>query len=371
MILKNGTVLNEHFDFVNEDLMLDGSIISKSSSDGEVTDCTGCYIVPGLIDIHTHGAMGFDNMDTSFSAVDTISEFMAKNGVTTYLPTLITQSRENMKKSAANIGAAEKRGVCGAKIGGIYMEGPYFSVKHKGAQNEEYLRKPSVTEFDEINAASGNLIKIIAIAPELEGAAEFIREKRGRVKISIGHTDADYETAKSAIDCGVTGITHIFNGMRGFHHREPNVIGAAVDSGVLCECICDGFHISPTGIRFLYKAVGGDRMVLISDSLRAAGMADGEYELGGQKFFVSDGRAKLSDGTIAGSTARLSECVKKAVEFGLPINTAFKAATLNPAKAAGLDAEIGSIKIGKKADLLILNKDLSIKSVIINGRTVL
>lgn len=366
MILKNGTVLNDNFIFEKKDLFIENSIISKEAT-GEVIDCTGKFIIPGLIDIHTHGVAGFDNMDCSFSAINTIAHYMARHGVTTFLPTIITNSIDKMSKAAENIKKAREKGVNGANIGGIYMEGPYFSKKYKGAQNEKYLKNPDTEEFDKINEISGNLIKVISLAPELDGAIDFIDREKDNVKIAIGHTDAGYETAINAIKHGATDITHIFNAMRGFHHREPNVVGAGVDTDVFCECICDGFHLSKTTINMLYKAVGSDRLVLISDSLRATGMADGEYELGGQKFTVVNGQAKLPDGTIAGSTARLMDCVKKAIEFGIKKEDAIKMATLNPAKAAGIDHITGSIKEGKRADLLIVDDKLNIRNVIVNG----
>ena len=370
MIFKNGLVLDKDFKFVNKDIGIkDGMICAADSTDADtVTDCEGCYVLPGLIDIHTHGAVGYDNMDAVPEAHEAISRFMAQNGVTTYLPTIMTHNKETLMKAAKNIREAAQKGTGGANIGGIYMEGPYFSVKYKGAQNEEYIRLPDVGEFEEINAASGGLIKIAALAPELDGAMEFIDAERGSVKISIGHTDADYETAMEAIAHGASGITHIFNAMRGFHHRMPNVIGAAMESDVMCECICDGFHLSRVTVRMLYKTVGAKRMVLISDSLRAAGMADGEYELAGQKFFVKDGKARLEDGTIAGSTEKLFDSVKNAVDFGIPIEEAVMMASANPARAAGIYDICGSIEEGKRADIIIADKELCIKNVIVNGR---
>ncbi len=368
MILKNGFVLGDDFKFNKRDVYFDGEHFSDVPS-GDTFDASDCCIVPGLIDIHTHGAAGFDTMDATYDTVNTISCFMAKNGVTAFLPTLITQSRESMKKAAENVYNAKTKGVQGASIPGIYMEGPYFSEKYKGAQNDLHLRYADNTEFEEINQASGNLIKIISLAPELPGSIEFIKRVKSSVKTAIGHTDADYATAKTAIDCGASVITHTFNAMRPFHHRMPNVIGAAFDSSdVMCECICDGFHLSKSAVMLIYKMVGADRIVFISDSLRATGMASGTYDLGGQQFTVKDGKALLPDGTIAGSTAKLFDCVKVAISMGMPCEDAFKAASINPAKAAGIDDLYGSIKSGKRADLLILNKDLSLKSVICGGK---
>lgn len=240
-----------------------------------------------------------------------IAGFMAKNGVTTFLPTIMTQSKKALSDAAANIADVRKNGTGGAKIGGIYMEGPYFSVKYKGAQNEEFIRDPDVAEFDEINACSGGLIRIVSIAPERAGSEKFIKKVSDKCRVSIGHTDADYDTAARAIELGASNLTHTYNAMRGLHHRSPNAIGAAIDSGITCECISDGMHVHPAMVRLLYNSVGRERLVLVSDSLRATGMPDGEYELGGQMTYVKDAMATLADGTIAGSTATLFGCVKK------------------------------------------------------------
>ncbi|MDD6214567.1 MAG: N-acetylglucosamine-6-phosphate deacetylase [Firmicutes bacterium] len=367
MLFKNVTVLGEDFKFRKDNVAVENGCFCKISQSGVEMDCSGMLMLPGLVDIHTHGAAGYDNMDFGFEAIDMISRFIGENGVTTYLPTLITQSHENMRAAAENIANAQKRGVRGAKIGGIYMEGPYFSVKYKGAQNEEYIRDPDAEEFFDIDAACGNIIRIISIAPERNGAPEFLQTVSGKVKVAIGHTDSDYDTAVNAIRLGASHMTHTYNAMRGLHHRSPNAICAAIDSNVTCECICDGIHIHPAMIRLLYKAVGRERLVLISDSLRATGMPDGEYDLGGQRTILKNGRATLPDGTIAGSTATLLYCVKKAVEIGLPIEDAVRAASYNPSKAAGIADVAGVIAEGRDADFILTDSELNLKYVYING----
>ncbi len=371
MRLKNGIVLDDDFKFRKYDLCYENGVICDDSTGDADIDCSECYVVPGLIDIHIHGAMGFDNMDLSYEAINTISYFLAKNGVTTFLPTLITQSRKNMTAAAVNIKNAKERGVSGADIAGIYMEGPYFSPLHKGAHDEKYLRNPSCEEFEDIFRQCGRLVKIIGIAPELDGAMDFIVAEKDRVRISIGHTDSDYDTAIKAVAAGASQMIHTFNAMRPFLHREPNAVGAAFDSGIFCECISDGFHLSPTAVRLLYKAVGADKLILITDAIRAAGMADGKYELGGLPVTVTDGKAYAQSGSIAGGTSTLLKCVKKAAEFGIPLENAFMAATKNPAIAIGNFNDRGSIIRGKRADLLVLNKDLTIKNVILNGKSLL
>ncbi len=366
MLFRNVKYFDSDFVLQNGDICVEDGRFSLSAT-GEVIDCSGLMMFPGLIDIHTHGALGFDNMDPTPLAIHKIAGFMAQNGVTAYLPTLITQSRDNMCAAARNIAAVKKDGSGGAKIAGIYMEGPYFSEKYKGAQNAEFLRDPDIDEFCEINAASGGLIRIISLAPERAGSAEFIEKVSKVCKVAIGHTDSDYETAKQAIALGAHHLTHTFNAMRGLHHRSPNAIGAAWESTATCECICDGMHVHPAAVRILFNTVGADRVVLVSDSLRAAGMPDGEYELGGQITYVKNSEARLKDGTIAGSTATLFGCVKKAVEFGISLSNAVRSASYVPACAAGIDNEYGVIKPGRAADFLLVNDRLELVSVYIDG----
>lgn len=367
MLLKNGIVLDDDFTFRMHDVGIADGKISSVSDESNSVDCTDCYIVPGLIDVHTHGAMGFDSMDASYEATDTISRYHARTGVTTYMPTLLTESKEALIAALRNIKASKDKGVHGADIAGINMEGPYFSEKKKGAHDERYLRDPSISEFEDFYEAAGGLLKMIGVAPELNGATDFIRTEKDRVKIAIGHTDADYDTAMKAIDAGAVQMIHTFNAMRPFLHREPNAVGAAFDSDIFCEAISDGFHLAASTVRLLYKAVGKDRLVLITDAICAAGMPDGKYNLGGLVMNVKGGKAYVESGAIAGGTSTLLHCVKTANEFGVPLEESFMAATKNPALAIDVFDDRGSITEGKRADLLILNKDLTLKTVIING----
>ncbi len=369
MLLKNGSVLCDNFEFRKLDIAIKDNLISFDvNGQTEEIDCTDCLVVPGLIDVHTHGALGYEATDNSPFAIREISRFMAENGVTSYLPTFATASHNCLIDAAKNIKEVCKNGTGGATIAGIHMEGPYFSEKFKGAQDPENLRLPSLREFDEINEASGNIVKLISVAPELEGAIDFIKAKKDSVRIAIGHTDSDYETAIEAIKCGASQLTHSFNGMRGFHHRNPNAVGAALDSKIFCECICDGFHLAPATIRLIYNLVGSDNMVMISDSISPTGLPDGETTSGGLTVYIKNGKARLKDGTIAGSTSNLLEGVKNVIKFGIKPEHAFKAATINPAKAVKIDNITGSISEGKRADLIILDKEFNLKKVIINGK---
>lgn len=369
MILKNARVLNKEFEFKNESVCIhDRYIAYMPSGTEEEIDCTGLTAVPGLVDIHTHGCMNYETIDDDPEGIYKMSKFMSDNGVTTFIPTLNTSSNETMHKCIGYIYKAKSNIEETADIGGVYLEGPYLSSKYKGAQNEQFLRDCSIEEFDEFYEKYGNFLRVIAVAPERKGAMEFIKTVKDRITVAMGHTDADYECAKEAIKCGATDLTHTFNAMRPLKHREPNAIGAAVDSDIFCECICDGFHVHPAVVRILYSAVTAKRMVLISDSIRPAGCPDGEYKSGGLDITVRNKTARLKDGTIAGSTATLMSCVKKAMEFGIPENDAFRMATINPAKAVRLDAHIGSIEAGKDADILLLDDNHNIVKKIIKGK---
>jgi len=373
VIIKNAKVLTGDFKFRETDVEIDyGKFVSLNPLiDCEYIDADGKFMVPGLIDIHTHGAVGYDNSDTDEKAISAIAEFMIKNGTTSYAPTLMTISSEDILTVCDNVKNYISAGERYAKIAGIHMEGPFFASEYKGAQNEAYIRNPDINEMHTIQKHSGNLVKLISLAPEKNGAYEFIEEFGEKLVISIGHSGADYDVAKAAIEKGVRHMTHTFNAMKPLKHREPNALGAAFESDITCECICDGLHIHPSVIRMLYKILGEDRLVLISDSIRAAGMDDGEYTLGGLNVIVKDKKATLTDGTIAGSTSTLLSCVKKAIEFGIPSEIAFKSASLNPARVMGVDKYTGSIEVGKAADFLLLDKNYNLCAVYKDGKKII
>ena len=370
-IYKNATVLTENFEFKKTDIETVNDVIRNvgcvSQVDAEIIDCNGKYIVPGLVDIHTHGCVGYDSADcTEIEEMRLMRNYYAQNGVTTYLATIATSSVSDTEKAISFLTDAQND-LYGANIGGIHLEGPYFSYSKKGAQNPDFLRMPDINEFEKLNSLSKQNIKLVSVAPELDNAFDFINHVSEKSTVSIGHTEADYECADKAIDCGASVMTHTFNGMLPLHHRNPGAVGAALDRGIFCEFICDGFHINEAVIRIAYKILGDDRMLFISDSLRAAGMQDGKYSLAGLTFIVDGGKARLEYGTIAGSTCTLFDCVKNAISFGIPAESAFKMASLTPAKACKIDNLCGSISVGKRADLLILDSEFNIEKIIIRG----
>lgn len=372
MILKNAEVFNGDFEKIRADVKIDGEKISKignfSSEDG--LDLTGLVVMPGLIDMHIHGCGGADTGDATPEALETMSQTLVKNGVTSFCPASMTLSFEELTKIFANIDAMKDK-VGGAYIHGANMEGPYIAMSKKGAQNPLYVRNPDKEEFKKLYEDCNGAIRVVDIAPECDGGDEFIKEIQPICPVSIAHTDAGYDEAVHAIELGVRHITHLFNAQSGLHHRKPGVVGAAFDvgraNGVRAELICDGFHIHPATLRIAFREMGEDGTVIISDSMKAAGCPDGDYDLGGQPVYVRDGKALLADGTIAASTSNVYKELKNVISFGIPEKQAVKSATINPAKAIRVDDKTGSIEEGKLADILVVDKDYNIKLVIVKG----
>ena len=372
MILKNAEVFNGDFEKIRADVKIDGEKISKignfSSEDG--LDLTGLVVMPGLIDMHIHGCGGADTGDATPEALETMSQTLVKNGVTSFCPASMTLSFEELTKIFANIDAMKDK-VGGAYIHGANMEGPYIAMSKKGAQNPLYVRNPDKEEFKKLYEGCNGAIRVVDIAPECDGGDEFIKEIQPICPVSIAHTDAGYDDAVHAIELGVRHITHLFNAQSGLHHRKPGVVGAAFDvgraNGVRAELICDGFHIHPATLRIAFREMGEDGTVIISDSMKAAGCPDGDYDLGGQPVYVRDGKALLADGTIAASTSNVYKELKNVISFGIPEKQAVKSATINPAKAIRVDDKTGSIEEGKLADILVVDKDYNIKLVIVKG----
>lgn len=348
-VFKNLTVSGQLTDITAEN----GKISSIGRVNEPGIDFHGMKAYPGLIDIHTHGIGGMDTMDADY---DLMAQLQAKNGTTTFYPTTMTASHENLVKVLT-----APLPKTGARIEGFHFEGPYINVKYKGAQNAGYARMPDINEFSGFDK-----ISLMTLAPETEGAIDYI--KNSDAVICLGHTDADYDTAMEAARAGAKCLTHTFNAMPPLHHRKPSLIGAASDSDMYVQVICDGKHIHPAVIRILYKLFGPDRMVLISDSMRATKLTNGEYEFGGLTITVKDKTARTQDGALAGSTSTLFECVKCAVKFGISEKDAFKMASETPARLMGLDR--GIIKQGFDCDLIVLNDKNDIDTVIINGEVI-
>lgn len=373
MILKNATVFNGDFEKVRADVAIEGERISKIGdlSGEEELDLTDMTVMPGLIDIHIHGCGGADAGDATPEALETMSQTLVKNGITSFCPASMTLSFEELTKIFANIDEMKNK-VGGAYIHGANMEGPYIAMSKKGAQNPLYVRNPDKEEFKRLFDGCNGSIKVVDIAPECDGGDEFIKEIQPICPVSIAHTDAGYDEAVHAIELGVRHITHLFNAQSGLHHRKPGVVGAAFDvgkeKGVRAELICDGFHIHPATLRIAFRAMGEDGTVIVSDSMKAAGCPDGDYDLGGQPVYVRGGKALLADGTIAASTSNVYKELKNVISFGIPEKQAVKSATINPAKAIRADKETGSIEEGKLADILVVDKDYNIRLVIVKGK---
>ncbi len=375
MIIRNASVYTEDGIFIEKDIYIaDGCFVDSEDkvTDRQVVSGAGCYAIPGLTDIHFHGCMGYDFCDGTREAIDEMAAYELSVGVTNIVPATMTLSEEMLllicqtARSYAEEGFHENR----ARFQGINMEGPFLSMEKKGAQNGAYIHVPDVEMFERLNQASGNRVRLLDVAPEVDGAMELIEKCHDKAVISLAHTCADYHTAMQAFDAGASHMTHLYNAMPPYSHRAPGPIGAAADKEkVEVELITDGVHIHPASVRTTFKIFGDGRIIFISDSMRATGLDDGEYTLCGQDVKVTGNRAVLADGTIAGSATNLLDCMRTAVlRMGIPLESAVKCATANPAKSVGIYDEYGSISPGKKADVVLLRKeDLSLKHVILEG----
>lgn len=368
MVIKNALAFTEDAGFVKRDIYIDKDRITEySNAQTEIIDAEDLYAIPGLIDIHFHGCVGYDFCDGTREAIDAIYNYESSHGITSIAPATMTLGHEELSGIFKNAAAYQREH--GAGLVGINMEGPYLSHAKKGAQNEDYLITPDLEHFREMQQLSGGLIKMVAIAPEEPGALEFIKAVKDEVVVSLAHTVSDYETAAKAFQSGASNVTHLYNAMPPFSHRDPGVVGAALDAEhVKVELICDGVHIAPSVVRATYKMFGDDRIILISDSMMATGLKDGEYSLGGQKVLVSGNRATLMDGTLAGSNTNLMACLKIAVSMGISLVSAVKSASVNPAKQIGIYDEYGSLTPGKYADIVLLTPELDIHKVILKGK---
>lgn len=342
-----------------------------AGGDGDVLGVDGCYVVPGFVDIHFHGCMGADLCDAEPEALKEIARYEASRGVTSICPATMTYPEDRLS-SIARIAAAFEPAEDEALLVGINMEGPFISPDKIGAQNPAYVQRCDAGMLRRVQEEAGGLVKLVDIAPEEPGAMEFVREVAAEVRVSLAHTCTDYETAREAFAQGARHMTHLYNAMPGLHHRKPGPIAAAWEAPeATVELICDGVHVHEAMARLTFGLFGESRICLISDSMRATGLEDGTYDLGGQDVTVRGNVATLADGTIAGSVTDLAACVQHAVTaMNIPLEQALTAATITPAKAIGIDAERGSLAAGKTADIVVLDANLNVKHVILRGKKI-
>lgn len=373
MKIANGEVFDLNGDFVRRDVYTNGKYLSDKSGDNTVIDANNCYVIPALIDIHFHGCIGEDFSDADADGLSCIAEYELSHGIAYICPAGMTLPEQQLAKICKT--AAEYENKHGAELVGINLEGPFVSTAKKGAQNEKFIHAPDIDMLNRLQAAANGKVRLVTVAPECENAISFIKAATEYgVTVSVGHTNADYYTASAAFAAGAKQITHMYNAMPPLHHRNPAIIGAAFDNeNVRAELICDGVHVHPSAIRAAFKLFGADRIILISDSLRATGMPDGDYRFGGQTITLHGSRAVMADApdTLAGSVTNLMDCMRKAVSFGIPLADAIKTATYNPASAIGVDDRIGSLDNGKEASMVLLSKsDLSVRAIIFKGERI-
>ena len=365
MIIGNAMIYGPDRKFTKGEVVFGEKIeyVGECSHQADI-DAEGMYLIPGLVDIHTHGAVEEDSSDGSVEGLVKMSRYYARNGVTSWCPTTMTLKEPVLTEAMKAIRSFTSEG---ARMAGINLEGPFLCYAKRGAQAADNLHVPDVEMFKRLNDISGGQIRLVTVACEEPGGMEFVEEISKICTVSLGHTVANYDQAMEAYGKGASHATHLFNGMNALHHRDPAIVGAAFDSGATVELICDGLHIHPSVIRMVFRMFG-DRTILISDSLRCAGMPDGNYTLGGQPIVMKNGKATLLDGTLAGSSISVLKAVQNVVSFGIPLEDAVYAGSMAPAKVIGKDDEIGSIEPGKYADFLLLDADLNLKAVYIGGK---
>ncbi len=376
MIIKNALVYTADHKFEKKDVRIEDERIAEIAENGQITatdedviDGEGMYAIPGLVDIHFHGAVGYDFCQASKEELLKIAEYEAKNGILAICPATMSYNEEILGHVMDK--AADYKEDTGADLVGINMEGPFINLKKAGAQNPEYIMPADKEMLLRLQERSGGLIKLVDIAPEEKGAMEFIEQCHDQVKISIAHTCSDYDTAREALEKGVGHMTHLYNAMPGISHREPGPIIAALEAGAEVELIADGIHIHPAMVRTTFRIFGADKVILISDSMEATGLLDGDYQLGGQGVTVKGRKAVLTKdpGVIAGSVTNLFDCMKNCVQnMGIPLEDAVLAATENPAESIGVEKDYGRIAVGNYGNLLLLDKDLQIKNIVQKGK---
>lgn len=375
MIIKNCKI-------IFGDRIEEGSVLIKNGkiaeinpnenddNDDEILDGEGLYLSPGFIDIHIHGAGGYDTMDGTIEAINTISKIIMNHGTTSFLPTTMTVSVEDINKSMRVIKKLKDEGSEGANVLGAHLEGPFISPNAIGAQNSEYLLKPSIENYEKIVEGCEDAVISITLAPEVEGANKLIKYLSAKgVVCSAGHTKASYKEMMQSIRQGISHATHLYNAMTGFNHREPGVVGAVFDSDITTETIADGIHISYPALRLAYKVKTTNKVMLMSDAMMACCMKDGKYALGGQDVYVKEGAARLENGALAGSVLTIDKAVENVYKnCNLPLYEVVKMASYNPAKHCGVEDRKGVITKGYDADLILFDENINIKKVFINGK---
>lgn len=374
MRITGGQVFDLEQGFVSWDVCFDGEKLEQSSADGKTYDASGCYVIPGLTDLHFHGCVGEDFSDATPDGLQKMADYELSRGVTQICPAGMTLGEDQLTRICQNAAAHRAKNPGGAELVGLHLEGPFLCKAKKGAQNEAFLHDPDPAMLHRLQQAAQGMVKLVTLAAEQPGALEFIRSaQEDGITVSLGHTTADYDTACAAYEAGARQATHLFNAMPPFTHRAPGVVGAAFDHPqVKVELISDGVHIHPSVVRAVFQLFGAGRVILISDSLRATGMPDGRYPFGGQEIEVHGNRATMADdpNTLAGSVSDLMACMRSAVSFGIPLHDAVRAAAVNPAQVLGIFDRLGSLDVGKTANLAILDRDLNLKDVFFRGQLV-
>lgn len=377
LILENGNIFNGYGFIGYKDILIeDGKVIAIDAQinlDCQRIDMEGKYVCPGFIDIHIHGALGWDFTDAGVDDIKKICFFLAKHGITSILATALTAGNEKINSCLQQIKALKSEKYTGANVLGVHLEGPFINIKRKGGLNEQYIQMPSIDSYNILASGYEDIIKTITLAPEIPGAKELIKYLRDKgIYVSIGHSTATYEETIEAIHCGANRATHIFNGMDALNHREPGTVGGLLDSkDVFVEMIVDLIHLHPAVIRLLLNAKGADRCIAITDAIEAAGLEDGEYNIGGKMVIVKGFVGRLKDTlALSGSTITLDQSLKNMIAIGINLEDALKTVTSNPARAIGVNDRKGEVKQGFDADITVLDKSFDVAMVLINGEVI-